>query len=64
MADNGWASIGHVPKEVKCPKCGEDNARMVEFITKIHGHTSRNPWIFCNCCGKESELPRQTISDK
>ena len=65
MADNGgWASIGSVPRLTKCPECGNDCAKLLEFISKIYGSSSRNRWIFCSVCGKESELHRETISDK
>lgn len=64
MDNGGWASLGSIPKTAKCPKCSNDCARMLEFVTKIYGASSRNRYVFCNVCGQESEFPSESISDK
>ncbi len=53
MDNGGWASIGSVPKAIKCPKCGAD-ARMLELTSVIYGKVTTTPNVFCNSCGGTS----------
>lgn len=54
--NGGWSSIGHILKpNIRCKKCGNDDARLLEFVTKVYGRVTHTAYVFCSVCGLESE---------